>query len=321
MTLAVAYKLLAVVFTVLLGYAAGRMKWLGSGTDASDPARVLSNAAFYIFIPALLFRTTARLDFDTLPGPLMAAYFGPVALWLVGTYLWHRRHDTGAAPSVRAITVTFGNTVQLGIPLAAAVFAESGLALHIALVSVHALILLSLATALVERDLAHGASWRAQLIVTLRNTVIHPVVLPVLAGMAWNLTGWGLHPIADEVLVLLGSAVVPLCLVLIGVSLAYYGVAGRWRAAFAFSFAKLVVLPALVLAVAHWFFGIGGLPLAVIVVMAGLPVGSNPLIFAQRYRVLEGEVTAAIVVSTVAFAATLALWLALLAMLGAAAPR
>jgi predicted permease len=180
---------------------------------------------------------------------------------------------------------------------------------------VHALILLSLATVLVERDLAHGASWRAQLFVTLRNTVIHPVVLPVLAGMAWNLGGLGLHPIADEVLAMLGSAVVPLCLVMIGISLAYYGVAGRWRAAFAFSLAKLVVLPALVLLVAKAGFGISGLPLAVIVVMAALPVGSNPLIFAQRYRVLEGEVTATIVVSTVSFVATLALWLSLLALL------
>jgi predicted permease len=170
----------------------------------------------------------------------------------------------------------------------------------------------------VERDLAHGASWHAQLVATLRNTVIHPVVLPVLAGMAWNLSGLGLHPIADEVLALLGSAVVPLCLVLIGISLAYYGVAGRWRAAFGFSFAKLIVLPALVLLAARWGFGITGLPLAVIVVMAALPVGSNPLIFAQRYHVLEGEVTATIVVSTVGFVATLALWLSALAMLAPA---
>lgn len=317
MTAAIAYKLLAVVFTVVLGYAAGRMKWLGTGTDASDPARVLSNAAFYIFIPALLFRTTARLDFATLPGPIMLAYFGPVSLWLLGTYLWHRRRDSGATPSVRAITVTFGNTVQLGIPLAAALFGEQGLALHIALVSVHALILLSLATALVERDLAHGASWRAQILATLRNTLIHPVVLPVIAGLAWNVAGLGLHPIADEALLMLGSAVVPLCLVLIGISLAYYGVAGRWGAALGFTVAKLFVLPTLVLVVAHWGFGIGGQPLAVIVVMAALPVGSNPLIFAQRYRVLEGEVTAAIVASTVAFAATLALWLAVLAGLHA----
>jgi hypothetical protein len=312
-TAAVALKLFAVLVTVALGWIAGRMKWLGAGTDASDPARVLSNAAFYIFIPALLFRTTARLDFATLPGPIVLAYFAPVSAWLVGTYLWHRRREgNAAAPGVHAITATFGNTVQLGIPLAGAVFGEQGMALHIALTSVHALILLSIATALVERDLSHGSAWHAQLGVTLRNTVIHPVVLPVIAGLAWNLTGLGLHPVADEVLALIGSAVVPLCLVLIGISLAYYGVAGRWRAAIAFSAAKLLVLPALVLVTAHWGFGISGLPLAVIVVMASLPIGSNPLIFAQRYRVLEGEVTAGIVVSTLAFVATLALWLAVL---------
>ena len=315
MTLAVAYKLLAIIVAVVLGYAAGRMKWLGAGNDASDPARVLANAAFYIFIPALLFRTTARLDFATLPGALALAYFAPVAAWLVVTYAWHRRREAGAAPSVRAITVTFGNTVQLGIPLAAALFGETGLALHIALISIHALILLSIATVLVERDLAHGASWRTQLASTARNTLIHPVVLPVLAGLLWNLAGWGLHPVADEALSLLASGVVPLCLVLIGISLAYYGVAGRWRAAFAFSLAKLLLLPALVLAVAHWGFGIAGLPLAVIVVMAALPIGSNPLIFAQRYGVLVGDVTAATVVSTVALVATLPLWLFILARL------
>jgi malonate transporter and related proteins len=348
MTLAVAYKLLAIIVAVVLGYAAGRMKWLGTGNDASDPARVLANAAFYIFIPALLFRTTARLDFATLPGALALAYFVPVAAWLVATYAWHRRREAGAAPSVRAITVTFGNTVQLGIPLAAALFGETGLALHIALISIHALILLSIATVLVERDLAHGASWRAQLASTARNTLIHPVVLPVVAGLAWhalalplpawideilatlgsavvppviaglvwNLAGWGLHPVADEALSLLASGVVPLCLVLIGISLAYYGVAGRWRAAFGFSLAKLLLLPALVLVVAHWGFGIAGLPLAVIVVMAALPIGSNPLIFAQRYGVLVGDVTAATVVSTVALVATLPLWLFIVARIG-----
>ena len=35
---------------------------------------------------------------------------------------------------------------------------------------------------------------------TVRNAVIHPVTLPVLAGLAWNLTGLGLHPVVDEAL-------------------------------------------------------------------------------------------------------------------------
>ena len=41
-------------------------------------------------------------------------------------------------------------------------------------------------------------------------------------------------------------------------------------------------------------------------------VGSNALLFAQRYQTLEAEATAAIVFSTVAFAAVVPLWLALL---------
>jgi predicted permease len=46
--------------------------------------------------------------------------------------------------------------------------------------------------------------------------------------------------------------------------------------------------------------------------MSALPVGSNALIFAQRYGALQAEATAAIVLSTVAFAATAGLWLAVL---------
>ena len=55
------------------------------------------------------------------------------------------------------------------------------------------------------------------------------------------------------------------------------------------------------------------LTLAVLVMMAALPVGTNALLFAQRYAVLEAEATAAIVASTFAFVATAGLWLTVLA--------
>jgi malonate transporter and related proteins len=67
------------------------------------------------------------------------------------------------------------------------------------------------------------------------------------------------------------------------------------------------------LVVAHWGFGLSGLPLHIVVLMSALPTGSNPLIFAQRYRSAEAEATAAIVISTVGFVLTAPLWLALLA--------
>jgi predicted permease len=324
---AVAIKLLAVLITAALGYVAGRMRWLATGTPDSDAARVLSNVAFYVFIPALLFRTTARLDFANMPWRIIAAYFVPVLIVMLLVYAVQRLQGSAAVapavPTVRAISVAFGNTVQLGIPFSTALFGEAGLQLHIALISLHALIILTILTVLVETDLARAAgragadaSLRRTLATTARNTVIHPVVLPVLVGLLWHAVGLPLPDLIDQVLVTLGSAVVPLCLVLIGVSLAQYGVKGHLRGATLVTLGKLFVLPAAVLVVARWGFGLAGLPLAVLVMAAALPVGSNALLLAQRYRTLEAEATAAIVASTVAFVGTGAIWLAVLAWVG-----
>ncbi len=320
-------KLVVIFLIVVVGWLAARLRWLGSG----DPGRTLASAAFCIFVPALLFRTSARADFDQLDLRLLLAFFLPALALVAGVYAaerWraarlrrsgHAGASLPAEPAVRAFSASFGNAVQIGIPLAAALFGESGLALHLTLVSLHALVLLSVATTLVELDLAgerRRAGSRSHLLrmlgSTARNTVVHPVVLPVLAGLAWNASGLPLPTVVDELLVTLGQAVVPLCLVLIGISLATYGVRGAVRGAVVVSVLKLLVQPALVFAAARWGFGLGGVKLAVVVMMASLPVGSNPLLFAERYRTLQAEASAAIVFSTVAFVVTAPLWLALL---------
>ncbi|MGS0757565.1 AEC family transporter, partial [Roseateles sp. GG27B] len=92
------YKLLAIFIAVAIGWFVGRMRWLGeadAGGSGGDPARVLSNAAFFIFVPALLFRTTARLDFNSLPWLTLSGFFGPVLLLLFIVYIVQRRRGAG----------------------------------------------------------------------------------------------------------------------------------------------------------------------------------------------------------------------------------
>jgi predicted permease len=288
-------KLLAILLMVAIGYGAGRMRWLGE----NDPARVLGYAAFYIFVPALLFRTTSHIDFTTLPWGTLAAFFVPIVVLMVVLYAWQRRTPglPTAGPSVRAITASFGNTVQLGIPMAAAMFGEQGLPIHVAIVSLHALTLLTVLTALVELDLARERARSG-------DAEAH-----IVAGLVWNALGAPTPALIDEVLVQFGNAVVPLCLVLIGLSLAQYGLQGALAGAVRLSVWKLVLLPAVVLVVGHWGFGLSGLPLSVVVMAAALPTGNNALIFSQRYHSLEGETTATITVSTFAFALTAPVWL------------
>jgi hypothetical protein len=322
-------KLLAIFATIAIGWAAGRTRPFAGG----EAARVLSNAAFYVFAPALLFRATARIDLAALPWQALGLFFVPVVACMLAVYARQRRRlrrsaahgaRDAARPAVRAITAAFGNNAQLGIPMAAALFGEQGLQLHLSIVSLHALVLLTVLTVLVERDLAGAAARQAAgapprrssvLRLTVRNTLVHPVVLPVLAGMAWNLTGVAIPGPIDEVLQMLGTAVVPLCLVAIGLSLGHYGLRGAAAGALGLAAAKLVLQPALVLA-AGLAAGLRGLPLAVVTMAAAMPTGTNALMFAQRYHSQEGESTAAIVVTTLAFALTAPLWLLLLQRLG-----
>jgi predicted permease len=317
-------KLLAIFAVVAIGWGAAKSGRLG----AEEGSRVLSAAAFYVFVPALLFRTTARIDFHRLDVRVVVAFFGPTLALVAVVYTALRiRARAGAAaaePSVRAITSSFGNAVQIGIPLAAALFGEAGLALHLTVVGLHSLTLLTVLTALVELDLARAhpgdgdrsARLLRTLATTVRNTVIHPVVLPVLAGLLWNVSGLALPGVVDEILATLGQAVVPVCLVLIGVSLAHYGVRGALRAATLLAALKLAVHPLAVLVFARFAVGLDGVALAIVVMLAALPVGSNALIFAQRYRTLPGETSTAIVVSTLAFVVTAPLWLAILHVTG-----
>ncbi|MEY8877124.1 MAG: AEC family transporter [Leptothrix sp. (in: b-proteobacteria)] len=343
MTWDLTYKLAALFAMIALGWGAARGRLLG-GVEAQ---RGLAGAAYNLFLPALLFRTTAALDVRTLPAPLLLAFFGPLLLWALAAWGWFQHQARRAQPApgggsaghaaqaqplshpadpaVRTVSLSFGNSVQVGLPFAAALFGEAGLQLHLAIVSLHALVLLSLITVLAEVDIARASAQVSErqglgsmLLTIARQTLIHPVVLPVVAGLAWHLTGLTLHPVADSMLVTLGQAGVPLCLILIGTSLAQYGLGASWARLLGLAALKLLLLPALVGAVGLWGFGLSGLPLAVLVMAAALPTGSNALMFAQRYGTLEGEASAVIVLSTLGFALTAPLWLSLISWVSAA---
>jgi malonate transporter and related proteins len=303
-------RLAAIFAVVAVGYGFGHTKLL----RGEQALQALTNVAFYILTPALLFRLTATIELADLPWQVILVYFGPTVGLLFAVYFWqrHRRTDGPVAgPGIRAISVTFSNSVQLGIPVVVGIFGDEGLTVHVAIVSVHALTLLTILTVLVELDLAREGERPSVLstaLTTARRTVLHPVVAPVIVGLLWNLAGLPLPKPADDILQTLGQGVVPVCLVLIGLSLAFYGVAGVGWPALYLSAAKLLLMPALVLA-AGLAAGVRGTPLTVTVLFAALPIGSNALLFAQRYRTLEAESTAAIVASTLAFVVTGPAWI------------
>jgi hypothetical protein len=138
----------------------------------------------------------------------------------------------------------------------------------------------------------------------VRNAIIHPVPLPIIAGLLFAQTGWAIPEFIDRPLLLLGQAFSPVALAMVGITLALTPVGTHLRGAMTQALIKNLVHPALTL-LFGWLFGVTGTPLTVMVVAAALPIGANVFLFSQRYRTAEDLVTASVVVSTLLALVTL----------------
>ena len=291
-------SLTPVFLLIGLGWLAGRLQWIRDGS-----IKDLSNLVFLLLIPALLFRTMSAVRFEQLDLLPVAAYF-LAALALLGVSIAWRGFNRGSV--VMGLAGTFSNMVMLGITLVELAYGKQGLVTLLTLVSVHALILLTVGSIVLElavaREARAGGERAPHVLATawsaFKGALIHPIPLPILCGLLFAQTGWSLPMVVDRPLQLLGSAFGPIALVLVGVTLARTPMAGHLRQALWISASKNLLLPVLVGASA-WAMGITGLPLTVMVVAAALPIGANVFLFAQRYEVAQEITTASMGVSTV----------------------
>ncbi|MBP6278033.1 MAG: AEC family transporter [Limnohabitans sp.] len=290
-------SLLPVVLLILIGFVAGKAKLV-----RGESVRDLSNLVFLVLTQALLFRTMSSVRIEQLDFKPVAQYF-LVAGALFVTMLWLYGRNSRA--SVLALASIFSNTLMIGVPLIGLAYGQEGQVLLFTLISLHALVLLSAATLVLELQVAsehaalsgeRRAVWRT-VASAVRNAIIHPVPLPILVGLVYAQTGWGLHPVVDRPLALLGSAFGPIALVLVGITLSQTPIGKQFMSALKLSLVKTVVHPVLMLAVG-WLLGLRGLHLAVMTMAAALPIGANVFLFSQRYRKEEDAVTAGVAVST-----------------------
>ena len=225
--------------------------------------------------------------------------------------------------AVMALAATFSNTVMIGIPLISLAFGPAGLVYLFTLISMHALILLTLATVVLELVMAQEAAIQSggeprhplkTIGLAVRNAVIHPVPLPILAGLLWGQTGWVMPEVLDKPIQWLGATFGPLALLMVGITLSnvldrVMGAGGQadpqfsrqrilWSA-LGMACLKNLVHPSLVFGMSL-LLGLRGLPVAVMMVASSLPIGANVFLFSQRYKVAEDEVTSAVAVSTLA---------------------
>lgn len=305
--------------TVAVGWAIGRTKLL-----TPEGLRGLTNVTFYALFPALLFRSMSRVRLEALSLDILFVFFGVVLILYALVMLLGRAMGMRLGDSiVFGLSSIFCNGVGIGIPFISYAFGEAGLVPLLMIISVNALVLLTLSSFLME--IAQQGEARTGLLRKLGRAALamlkHPVIPPIFAGLLWSETmahvpGLATPVVLDRVLQTLAVAAPPCGLIMAGASLAHVGLKEHWQLAGITTVFKLMLLPLLVWCAGRYVFALDPLWLTVVTLNAAMPAGANVYLLAQLYRTGVGLATNAVVVSTAASIFTLSAALLLLGVQG-----
>jgi predicted permease len=253
-------------------------------------------------------------DFSRLPPVdlrILAAYFGACLLvYALGRLLGATLFSLdGVQQSVFAMGGIFANTVMLGLPIAKVVLGDAAMPGMSLVIVFNSLTLWTLVTVSVEwarhRELSLPGFAK-----TAIGVIRNPIVASILLGTGFGFTHLALPGVVESTLALIAQAALPLSLIALGMGLAEFDVRAGARVSLALTAVKLVIQPLAVYALAR-LLGLGPLDTAVAVLLAALPVGANVYLMARQFDALEGEVAAAIVLTTALGALTTPVALAL----------
>ena len=305
---------LPVFALIIAGYGFSRTRFL-----SREGARGLGNFVYYCAIPAVLFLSLARAapGGETSVAVLGAYFIGTLIVFAGSMAIGRVAFGLGLAEQgLMGMSAAFSNSVQLGIPIVLTAFGPAGLQPLTLIVSVHALILLSLATAVIEIGRG-GGGIRHAIKAAGAAIATNPVILAIVAGALWGGLGLAVPAALGRFLGLLGDAAAPAALFSLGATLSGFRIGGDLRQSLVLVALKLVALPLIVWLLATGVFHLSPLDTAVATTCAALPTGANAFILAQRYETYLARAASSVVISSALSMASLA---ALLAWFGAGRP-
>lgn len=292
---------------ILTGYLLMRV-----GRWPAAMSQHLTRFVFSVGLPAMLFRMMSDLShLPPVDGRLLIAFFGAcLGIFVVGRLLAARLFGLdGTGQTVFGIGCIFSNNVMLGLPLVKAYLGDGAIP-SVALVLVfNALTLWTLISVSAEWY-RHGQFSAGGLWNTLKGVLRNPIILSILTGTAFGLSGAELPEMLDSPLRMLGQTGMPLALVTLGMSLTEYDLRGQWRTSATIVVLKLVVLPLSIWGLAR-LIGLPRMETLVVVLLGSIGLGANVFLMARQFKAVEGGIAGALILSTVCSAVTTPLLLAL----------
>lgn len=247
-------------------------------------------------IPCLIFMALVRSDVD--PRLLAGTIFASLVTYLlVGAVIWGACRLLDLDMATYWAPLTFGNTGNVGLPIALFAFGQAGFDFAVVIFAVMAILSFTVGVWVV----AGGGN--------PVTAVKEPLVWGTVAGSVFLLFGWTVPDWVGATLDLVGQMAIPLMLLTLGVAIARLKPRALGRA-FWLCLGKLAVCVAVPLGVGL-AFGLPRMTLGVLVLQVATPVAVTSYMLAAKYEARADEVAGLVVVSTLIAIPAIPLLLAL----------
>lgn len=255
--------------------------WVRAGFEY--PVAFVTRMAMTLAVPCLIF--TALLRTEIAPGLLASLVWATLlayGLLTLGacavTALAGLDRRTYLAPLI------FGNTGNLGLPLALFAFGQAGLGQAVVIFALMAVLSFTLGLWLVAGTGSIAPLFR------------EPTAWSAVLGAVFVLNGWGLPGWAMNTLELIAQMAIPLMLITLGVAVGRLAVRDLGRS-LALAVVKLALAVAAGIAAAR-ALGLGEQTAAVLILQVATPVAVTSYLLAEKYRADAGAVAGLVVTST-----------------------
>ncbi len=243
----------------------------------------VTKLAMTLSVPALIFTALMKTEIEpaaltTLSLAAVVAYGAITLVAFIGCKLAGLDLRTYLAPLI------FGNTGNLGLPLALFAFGEAGLGYAVVVFAVMAVWSFTFGVWIV----AGGGS--------PMKSLKEPLVWATLLGALFLWQGWHTPRFLTNTLELVGQLAIPLMLITLGVAVARLHPAGLGRAV-VISVVKVVATVAIGWGIGR-AFGLSPVPFAVLVLQVSTPVAVTSYMLAEKYGARADAVAALVVTST-----------------------
>lgn len=256
----------------------------------------VTQLAMTLSLPCLIFVSLMRTEIDpvalgTLSVASVVAYVGVTVVMLALVRMARLNTRTYAAPLI------FGNTGNLGLPLALFAFGDVGLSYAIIVFAIMALWSYTFGIWLVAGAGSFGKVLR------------EPLVWGTVLGALFLWQGWQTPTFLTNALDLIGQMAIPMMLITLGVAVARLSTKGMLQAA-ALSAIKLALCTGIAWVVGR-FFALDPIAFGVLVLQVATPVAVTSYLLAEKYGAQSDKVAGLVVASTLMAVAALPLILAL----------